>query len=295
MGDIVANAREIRMRIKSISETKKITKAMKLISAAKLKKARQQLEKTLPYFEKVQSTIADILLHSKTIESIYFDNRDKKQHKTKAYIVMAGDKGLTGGYNHNILKLGENTITDKENSVVFPIGNVTRSYYVKKGYKENTEIYFQTQNPDMHNVREIAKYIVTKFKNKEIDEIYLVYTRMESSIKLVPEVMKLLPLDVNNMKGVDLTKTPPDENLTFEPSVKTVFEVLISKYIKGIIYGALVEAFTSEQSARMNAMDSATDNAEEMIRHLTLNYNRARQAAITQEITEIVSGASAAI
>jgi F-type H+-transporting ATPase subunit gamma len=286
--------REIKIRIKSIKETRQITKAMKLISAAKLKKARQQLELTLPYFNRVRTTIADILKHSGNIDSRYFDLRHQKPVRKKGYIIITGDKGLAGGYNHNVIKLAEDTIGSDKQALLMVAGFIGRNYFIRENYNVMQDFQYGVQNPTVFRAREIAETALQMFSRGEVDEVDLIFTEMVSAIKLDPVIMKLLPLDLESLvEDVREFDTALDENMLYEPSPKAVFDVLIPKYVKGIIYGALVESFTSEQSARMTAMDSATANADEMIQKLDLFYNRARQAAITQEISEIVGGAAA--
>jgi F-type H+-transporting ATPase subunit gamma len=290
----MANAREIKLRMKSIKDTRQITKAMKLISAAKLKKARGQLELTLPYFNKVKETIADILLHSGNIENMYFDLRSKKEGKKKGYIIMTGDKGLAGGYNHNVIKLAESNMDKATKPLLFVAGHTGRNYFLRKNANVYPEFDFPVQNPTVFRAREIADIVFDLFEKGELDEVFLVYTKMISTLRLEPQIIQLLPLEIKALReDLKIEETVIDESLSFEPSPKAVFDILIPKYIKGIIYGALVESFTSEQSARMTAMDSATSNADEMLQRLNLFYNRARQAAITQEISEIVAGAAA--
>ncbi len=290
----MASIREIKSRIKSINETRQITKAMKLISAAKLKKARQQLEQTRPFFDKVKSTIADILLHSANIENVFFDLRSEKEGRKKGFIVITGDKGLSGGYNHNIIKLAESKIKENENSVLFVAGHRGRGSLVRDKYNVDMDFDYSVQNPTVYRAREMAEKVLDMFSKGELDEVFLIYTSMISSIRLEPVCMKLLPLSIDALKeDIKLNEIKIDEGLDYEPSPKAVFDVLIPKYVKGIVYGALVEAFTSEQSAIMSAMDNATSNADEMLQRLNLYYNRARQAAITQEISEIVGGAAA--
>lgn len=306
----MANMREIKLRIKSIEETRQITRAMKLISASKLKKARRQLDQTRPYFTKVKSTIADILLHSENIESKYFekpqninentddrdyfDKRPEKDNKKVGIIILTGDKGLAGGYNHNIIKLAEELICGCSKSQLFIAGVIGRNYFVRNHYNVEEKFDYPVQNPTVYRAREMADDIVVQFLTHELDEIYLIYTELVSAIKMVTKNIKLLPLDLDELKeelglhgNAQLEK---DDAIIYEPSPKAVWDVLIPKYLKGIIYGALVEAFTSEQSARMAAMDNATANADDMLHQLKLNYNRARQSAITQEISEIVGG-----
>jgi F-type H+-transporting ATPase subunit gamma len=293
----MASMREIKLRIKSIKEERQITKAMKLIAASKLKKARQQLEQTTPYFKKVKATIADILMHSSSIENTFFDERTDKTRRRAGFILLTGDKGLAGGYNHNVIKLAENMIDKTENPLLFVAGHVGRNYFLRKNHELFEDFDYPVQNPSVYRAREIGEIVLDLFRRRELDEVYLVYTDMVSAIKLVPRAVKLLPLDLNDFKeDIGCDGCPPvklDDMINYEPSPKAVFDVLIPKYVKGILYGALVEAFTSEQSARMTAMDNATANADEMLQSLNLYYNRARQAAITQEISEIVGGAAA--
>jgi F-type H+-transporting ATPase subunit gamma len=300
-GDFMANMREIKLRIKSIKQTRQITKAMKLISAAKLKKARQQLEQTLPFFDKVKATMADILAHSSSIKSPYFDIRNEKEGKKKAYLVLTGDKGLAGGYNHNVIKLVETQIKGNSGSLLLVAGYMGRNHFIRNKYNVQPEFDYPVQNPTVFRAREIGELILEYFNRGEIDEVYLIYTQMVSTIKLEPKMIKLLPLELDELRkeladsdtGDKTGGNRIDDSLVYEPSSEAVFNVLIPKYLKGIIYGALVEAFTSEQSARMSAMDNATSNADDMLQRLNLYYNRARQAAITQEISEIVGGATA--
>ncbi len=323
----MSNMHEIKTRIRGIKETMQITRAMKLISAAKLKKARQQLDQTLPYFNKIKTTIADILRHSGNVESLYFDLRHDKICRRKAYLIITGDKSLAGGYNHNIISFAEekikegqialdaaaaekidnlshwqlsqgDNVCDPELPVLFVAGQIGKLHFLKgKKYNVNDEFDFVVHNPTVFRAREIAERLLSLFEKGEVDEVDLVYTHMVSTLKHEPVMIKLLPVDPSELK-VDGTEGSQqdesiDDSIMYEPSPEKVMHILITKYLKGIVYGALVESFTCEHSARMTAMDSATSNAEEMIGKLNLYYNRARQAAITQEISEIVGGASA--
>lgn len=301
----MANIREIKLRIKSITETRQITKAMKLISAAKRKKARQQLDQTLPYYNKVKITMSDILSRSGDIRNEYFDRRTDKKDKTAGIVVLTGDKSLAGGYNHNIIKHAEKLcaactaehVEEKKNPRLFVAGQIGRNYFQKREAGIDGSFDYPVSDPTVKRACEMADIVLNRFLSGELDEIYLVYTQMVTTFKLEPKTIKLLPLDLEDLKkelGIEDAETVnPYDSIYYEPSPGAVFDVLVPKYLKGILYGALVEAFTSEQSARMTAMDSATTNAEKMISTLKLHYNRARQAAITQEITEIVGGASA--
>lgn len=294
----MANIYEIKSRMKGIKETRQITKAMKLISAAKLKKARWQLEQTMPFFTKVRTTLADILPSSEELEDLFFDQREEKPGRRKCYLIMTGDKSLAGGYNNNIERYAEGIIDGDKEALLLVAGQLGRAYFIKRGYNVDQKFDYIVQNPTVYRAREIAEQILDLFASAQVDEVHLIYTKMVSAIKLEPRDLKLLPLELEAMRE-DLAedkiilKGGDQEPIKYEPSMKSVFRVLVPKYLKGTVYGALVEAFTSEQSARMTAMDNATSNADEILEKLTLDYNRARQAAITQEISEIVGGAEA--
>ncbi len=290
------NMREIKTRIKIIKDTMQITKAMKLISAVKLKKARKQLELTLPFFDKVKHIMSDILVHSGSIDNIYFDLRSKKEAKKKGYLVLTGDRGLAGGYNHNIISLTENSLKGNEDSLLLVAGHMGRTYFMRRNRNVMKNFDYPVQNPTTYRAREIADIVLELFQKSEIDEFYVIYTKMISSLHLEPHIMQLLPLKINKVReDLNINENQPiiiDESLVYEPSSKYVFDVLIPKYVKGILYGVFVEAFTSEQSARMTAMDNATSNAEDILCALKLNFNRARQSAITKELSEIMGGAA---
>ena len=261
---------------------------MKLIAAVKLKKAREMHETTLPFFKQIQETMTEILKRVPNKEIVYFDKRLDKPDRTKAYIVFSSDSGLTGGYNINVIKYATKLI-DKEKDIVFPIGNTIKNYLIRNGYNVNENVGYKAYDVNVRVARQISRNIIKLFVEGQIDEVELIYTEMESAMNLKPNSIKLLPLekkDFENESGKDYSE------LEIEPSPEIVFDVLTRKYVKGIIYGGMVEAFVSENFSRMNAMDNATSNAEKMVSKLTLNYNRARQAAITQEITEIISGAT---
>ena len=269
----MAGMREIRERIASVSEIMKITNAMYLISSSNLKKAKKRLENTEPYFEKLQSTIHHILLHTPEFEHKYFDQREEKKPEDKmiGYIVVTADKGLAGAYNHNVLKLAEQEMAKHKNTCLFVVGQIGRHYFSRKNVTIDAEFLYTAQNPTLYRARAITKMI--------------------NSMDMEPELLKLFPLEREDFEH-PLQKQDHDI-VTFRPSPEKVMDHLVPNYMKGLIFGVLVEAFSSEQNARMTAMSGATTSASEMIKELSLQYNRARQAAITQEITEIVSGANA--
>lgn len=281
----MANTREIKLRIRGVEGTKKITKAMKLIAASKLKKAREMHERTLPFFKHIQEVMADIMKSTPELQLVYFDQRKQKKKRTKAYIVISSDSGLNGGYNSNVIKEAVKII-DKENSVVFPIGNVVRNYMIKHGYNVSTDLGIERYSVTTITAADIAKHLLKMFKRGDIDELELIYTELETAMNFVPNSIKLLPLELKDFEDGEMK-----QNLEFEPSPEVVFERLTRQYLKGVLYGGMVESFVSEHFARMNAMDAATSNAEKVSKKLTLDYNRARQQAITQEISEIIGGA----
>lgn len=290
----MTNMREIRSRMKSIQDIMKITNAMYLISSSKLKKARKSLTATEPYFETLQATIQDILMRIPDIEHSAFDMRTdvKEEDKKRGYIVITADKGLAGAYNHNIIKLAEKEMNKGKNNFLFAVGQVGRRYFAKKNVTVDVEFLYTAQNPTLHRARIIAATIIELYERKELDEVYIIYTKMITPMKAEAEMLQVLPLQKSRFDKVSGKRF--NETAVFNPSPEKVMDKVVPNYIKGLIYGTLVEAFSSEQNARMMAMEAATTSAKEMISDLSLMYNRARQAAITQEITEIASGAKCA-
>lgn len=285
----MSNIKEIRTRMKSVKDIMKITNAMYLISSSNMKKARKSLLATEPYFEKLQSTIADILLRTPHTTQIFFNRRAEipYEERKRGYIVITGDKGLAGPYNHNVIKLAQEEMKKGSNNQLFVIGQVGRQYFMKKGVKIDHEFLYTAQNPTRYRAGEITDIMVESFEKGELDEVYVIYTKMVTAMKMEPRVLQVLPLERRKFER-------RKENIphsAFYPSPEEVMDHLVPNYIKGIIYGALVEAYSSEQNSRMVAMEAATTSAKDMLKQLDLLYNRARQAAITQEITEIASGA----
>ena len=291
----MANMTEIRSRMKSIQETMKITNAMYLISSTKLRKAREKLDATAPYFELLQSTIKDILFHSPDINHTFFDQRKKikPEDKKRGYVVMTADKGMAGAYNHNVLKLAQERLAQGNDNTLFVIGQMGRKYFTKKNVRIDMEFLYTAQDPRMWRARNIAETLVDLYRKEKLDEIYIIYTKMVTPLKAEPEIIQILPLKRQSFEEMNVELEKYHKIADYSPSPKVVMDHLVPNYVKGLIYGALVESFSSEQNARMMAMQGATESAKDMIRELSLLYNRARQAAITQEITEIVSGAKA--
>jgi len=282
-----AGMQDIKRRIKSVDSTKQITKAMELVSSAKLRRARMRVEKNRPYFEKIEETIQGILPHTKELQNPYIDQREIKK---TGYIVITGDRGLCGGYNTNAIKKALTHMEGREVSVI-AIGQKGVNFFRKKEYDLDGEFVSISEKPMFSDAKSIGKLAMELFQNEMIDEVNLVYTEFVSTINHTPRLIKLLPLDQKEIP--EEVEEERDEVMTYEPSPEEVLEYLIPKYVESMIYGALIDASASEQGARRVAMESATDNAEEMIDDLNLKYNRARQASITQEISEIVGGAEA--
>lgn len=287
----MAGLREIQSRIKSIQDTRKITNAMYMISSTKMKKAKQELEATEPYFYTLQATVDRIMRHLPEMEHIYFEKPDVKRTKI-GLLVVTGDKGLAGAYNHNVLKLAQQFLDDADNEVqLFVVGELGRQYFAGRHIHLQENFQFTAQNPTFSRARWISETMLEKYRLGELDELHVIYTRMENSITSVAEDKRLLPLKRPSMANIPMDVY--QEEFFLIPSAEEAVDTIIPNYITGFIYGALVESFCSEQNARMMAMEAATGNADELLHDLRIIYNRARQAAITQEITEVCSGARA--
>ena len=252
----------------------KITNAMYMISSSKLKKAKKDLENTEPYFYTLQVSLARLLRHLPDMDHLYFENEDdeKKENPKRGYIVVTADKGMAGAYNHNIIKIAEEELANHPDSELYVVGQVGRHYFARKNVPVDIHFQYTAQNPSLHRARVIADKMLENYESGKIDEVYIIYTKMINSVTAEPEMIQLLPF----------------RKMDFKISQADVYH-----YITGFIYGALVESFCSEQNSRMMAMDSATRSAKDMLADLSIKYNRARQAAITQEITEVVGGAKA--
>ena len=277
---------DIKRRIRSIRQTRQITKAMYLISTVKLRKALNRYEKNSKYIEKIRATMKDILLHAGEIHHPFLDHRDGQR---TAFLVIAGDKGLAGAYNHNVLNLASRLLNETPQNYVFTIGHVATQFFNRKGHEVDIEFLHTAQDPQLYNARMIAESLVDLYEQNLIDKIIIVYTHMVSTFSQQPRAMTLLPLELLNLEDVE-PETQYRGEVIFEPSPEVVYRTLVEQYLVGLVYAVLVQAYASEQSARMRAMDSATENAEKMIEDLNQEFRRARQAAITNEIIEIVSG-----
>ena len=278
--------KEIKTRIKSVESTRQITKAMELVSSSKFRKAKERAESTKPYFNTLYSTVQDIASNNSNSKNVFMKNRGVKN---VCYIVIAGDRGLAGGYNSNILKavIAHNTLGTGK---VIPIGKKANESFSKRGYEVIDSIE-TVENATYEDANRVAQAAMEAYKKGEVDEVNLVYTQFISALSQEPTIVKLLPVTIEPKQGEDVKKAK--SAVQYLPSADTVLGYVLPKYVSGSIYGAIAESFASEQAARRTAMESATDNANEMIAKLELSYNRARQAAVTQEISEIVGGAAA--
>jgi len=276
------STKEIKNRIRSMESTKQITKAMEMVAASKLRRAQALVLSSRPYFEILYSTIQDITRSNKEFSSPYITGRPVKK---VMYIVIAGDRGLAGGYNSNILKRVQSDIQGKD-AVVLPIGKKAVDFFRAKNVPMLTENYAEAAMVGIGDCFSISKQLSAAFLAGEFDEIYVAFTSFVSALSQEAGSMKLLPLKKPEPEKVDA----PRVDTLYEGDSESVFAAIVPEYLGGILYGALCESRASEQAARRAAMDSATQNADDMISDLSLKYNRARQAAITQEITEIVAG-----
>ena len=236
----MAGMREIRERIASVSEIMKITNAMYLISSSNLKKAKKRLENTEPYFEKLQSTIHHILLHTPEFEHKYFDQREEKKPEDKmiGYIVVTADKGLAGAYNHNVLKLASEQLEKGGQNKLFVVGELGRQYFMKKDVNIDGEFSYTVQNPTLYRARHIGLQLIDEYVREELDEVYIIYTKMINAFKMEADMFQLLPLQREeythkNLKGYS-------DRMTFHPSVESVLNSLIPNVVCGFVYGALV-------------------------------------------------------
>lgn len=287
----MAGLREIQNRIRSIQDTRKITNAMYLISSTKLKKARKELADTEPYFYALQNILRRIQRHLPNMESPYFE---KEGHKSKkmGLLVISGDKGLAGAYNHNIMKLAEGFLKDSSREVhLFVVGETGRQYFASQHIPIEENFKYTAQDPTFNRARWIAGTLLDQYMAGDLDEVHVIYTRMENVMQSVAKDKRVLPLVRPEMHGIPIDVR--QEEFSLRPTPEQALDAIVPNYVAGFVYGALVESFCSEQNARMMAMDSATDNADALLKDLNTMYNRARQATITQEITEVCGGAAA--
>lgn len=292
----MAGLKEIQMRMKSIQDTMKITNAMYMISSSKMKRAKQVLADTEPYFYGVQMSLARILRHMpEDTKNRYLVERAEipAEDRKIGLIVVTADKGLNGAYNHNILKMAEEQLKAPGHTRLYVLGVVGRQYFSKKAVDMDGSFRYTVQKPTMHRARLISETMISGFLSGELDEVKILYTEMVNSMKEEPKLVNLLPLQRSHFNPVAIPAGMMLEEVTLFPSADEVLNNMVPNFLTGVIYGSLVESYASENNARMTAMQSSTDNAQKMLKELSIQYNRARQAAITQEITEVISGANA--
>ena len=275
------STKEIKNRIRSMESTKQITKAMEMVAASKLRKAQNQVLESRPYFQTLYATLGNIVSTNRDFSSPYLV---KQENEKVLYVVIAGDRGLAGGYNSNVLKT---VLAQLELSpaAVLPIGKKAVDYFQSHGMECLSLVYSQAEDISVADCFTISKDLCKRYLAGEFGRICVVYTDFVSVLSQVPQTLQLLPL----LRREDVQPIS-ESDIVYEPDCETVFSAIIPEYLGGVLYGALCESRASEQAARRTAMDAATSNADEMIGSLSLQFNRARQAAITQEITEIVAG-----
>lgn len=284
----MVNLREIKGRINSTKSTQKTTKAMQMVSSSKFRRAEQNAKAYVPYMQKVQDVVAAIAGGTNDVSHPMLTARPVKK---TAYLIIGSDRGLAGGYNSSILRQAQRDIDERHRSkdeyVILAVGRKVRDYFVKRDHNVIAEVVGLSDQPSFADIKEIARKAVGMFADGTYDELHLYYTHFVSAISQEVTKQKLLPLtDIAPASGATAS-------YEFEPSAEAILEVLLPQYAESLIYGAILDGKASEHSARMTAMKNATDNAKDIIADLSLQYNRARQAAITQEITEIVGGAAA--
>ncbi|MCR5280087.1 MAG: ATP synthase F1 subunit gamma [Lachnospiraceae bacterium] len=281
---MAANTKAVKLRIKSVQNTMQITKAMELVASSKLRRAKERSEICRPYFKELYQTLCDIANGNTEFSSVYVKENDNDR---VCYVVMAGDRGLAGGYNSNLFKCLEKDAKGKD-YVVLPVGKKAVEYFKRRKVELVTEDFGEIQGLNVADCFEMANILCREFKDKGFGSIKIVYTEFVSMLSQVPHAISVLPLS-------DLDKEPGISGIRnlilYEPDSNEVFDAIVPEYLAGVLYGSVCDSLASEQAARRTAMESATSNAEEMIETLNLHYNRARQASITQEITEIVGGA----
>ena len=288
------SAREIRVRMNSIQQTRKITNAMYLISSAKLRKAKQEWDQTRPYFQALKAEVKRIFRTSGHVQSryLYPDEGELPPNGTYGFLVITADKGLAGAYNQNVLKEAHRLLQEHPQTKLFVVGEYGRQYFQRHQVPIERSFLYTAQNPTMQRAREITAELLDRFDKGELQKIFVIYTDMKNSLTENVSATRILPFHRSAFTA------PTDEKrisepFEFFPSVTQVLENIVPSYVSGFIYSALIDSFCSEQSARMNAMNSANENAEKMLGELALAYNRIRQAAVTQEITEVSAGARA--
>lgn len=289
----MATTKEIKKRIKSIRDTQKITNAMYLIASTKLRKAKNELDHTRPYFIALQNEIKRIFRISEEIENRYFypPTGEHDLPGSYGYLVITADKGLAGAYNQNVIKKTLELIKEHENPRLFVVGQYGCHYFASHGIPTEQCFLYTAQNPTISRAREIATMLLDLYNKGELSKIYIIYTDMKGAIETEVKFTRLLPFHRADFIKEENTEKEVKTPFEFKPSIEEVLDGVVPSYLTGYIYSALVDSFCSEQNSRMNSMDAANRNAQELIDQLTLQFNHIRQSAITQEITEVAAGA----
>lgn len=301
---------DIKKRLRSVNDIRQLTRAMELVSAAKMRRSKLQHDLVYPFFSLCAESMLEIQRYSAEIDNAFFRLREKKEGQTWriGYFILTGDQGLAGAYNNNVVRTTEEHIREKildneakglqTDYTLYVFGNIGRDKLISDGYRVDPDFSFPITEPTYYEAREVANIIRRKYSAGEFDLVYLIYTKTDSAISMKPIISRVVPVNTKGLSaflpegltdaGIALEKGAVIE---YEPDANAVFSFLIDTYLNAVIYGALVEAYSSEQTARMTAMDHATQNADEMLKQLRLRGNRARQSLITTELTEMINGA----
>lgn len=296
----MSNTRDIKARISSVQDTKKITNAMYLIASTKLQKARRDLDNTKPFFNAVRDEIKQIFQTAGNLESRYFYSSSVKEtgsDGTYGVLVITADKGLAGSYNLNVIKKTQKLLSQHPDTKLYVVGEFGRRYFTRRNIPIEHEFRYTMQTPKFDDARDICQYLLQRFDSGELDKIFVIYTDMHNARYSEADSIRILPFNRNHFLDTPETDddfaTLEESDFEFYPNIDDVLTNMLKSYIAGFIYGALVNSFCSEQSSRMNAMDSSNRNADKLLGELSLRYNQVRQASITQEITEISASAKA--
>lgn len=288
----MASTSEIRRRIGSVRQTQKITHAMYLISQAKLRKAKQELDNTRPYFQALQTEIGRVFNADSTVESRYLQPEDPNARPmpgVAACLLITADKGLAGAYNQNAIRQTQQLLAEHDGAALYVVGEYGRRWFMQRGVAIERSFLYTAQDPTLDRARHIAELLLERYDAGEINALWVVYTDMKNGLEAVVRQAQLLPMHRERFQAA-AQAAAGDDVYEFVPSARAVLDNAVRSCLTGFIYSALVDSFCSEQSARMTAMNAADQNAEELLKDLSVQYNRARQAAITQEITEVSAG-----
>jgi F-type H+-transporting ATPase subunit gamma len=283
----MASPTEIRQHIAAVEQTKKITGAMEMVSSTRMKRVMSHIEQNRRYFDSVQRTMKEILVTSQEVSHPYLHEVPERGHCT--FVVISGDKGLCGSYNHNLLQLAGETISACPNHSIITIGNTAEEYFRSRRMPPDITLLGIAQDPALPRARVLVRDVMDLFDSEQTDEVRIIYTSFYGATKNKPVVRRLLPILLDDYSDISDIETLSE--IMYHPSPQVVFDLLVPQYILGILFGVMVQAYASEHFARMNAMHSATTNAQDMLKTLRTKYNMARQSAITNEIAEITGAA----